>query len=192
MCSAVISAGLAFNRTPFRENPRYTPLRPLFRILINAYLAQLPQPQIAFSVRQKQPNSLDDAVAATLEMESYLPPHTQVSSGVSSTLPTEDKRTASGVDSIDKVAQLTRVVERLAERVEKLQQKAANAEHQTTQAGINSEYQPRREPPPRRRRGFTGECWSRLGTWPATVPNPASKDNSKTRHLRHCGPRVVM
>ena len=124
------------------------------RLSINAYLAQLPQSQIAFSVGQKQPNSLDDAVAATLEIESYLPPHTQVSSGVSSTLPTEDKRTASGVDSM---AQLTHVVERLAE---KLQQKAANAEHQTTQTGINSEYQPRREPPPRRRRGFTGECWN--------------------------------
>ena len=103
------------------------------RLSINAYLTQLPQPQIAFSARQKQPNSLDDAVAATLEMELYLPPHTQVSSGVSSILPTEDKRTPSGVDSIDKVAQLTRVVEILAARVERLQQKAANVKHQTTQ-----------------------------------------------------------
>ena len=31
MGSAVISAGIAFDRTPFREIPRYTPLRPLFR-----------------------------------------------------------------------------------------------------------------------------------------------------------------
>ena len=42
------------------------------RLFINAYLMQ---PQIAFSVRQKQPSTLDDAVTATLEMESYLPPH---------------------------------------------------------------------------------------------------------------------
>ena len=45
------------------------------RLSLNAYLSQLPQPQISFSVRQKQPITIDDAVhAATLEMESYLPP----------------------------------------------------------------------------------------------------------------------
>ena len=32
------------------------------RLAINAYLAQLPQPQVSFSVRQKQPSTLDDAV----------------------------------------------------------------------------------------------------------------------------------
>ena len=45
------------------------------RLSINAYLAQLPQRQISFSVRQKQSSTLDEAVAATLEMESYLLSH---------------------------------------------------------------------------------------------------------------------
>ena len=35
-------------------------------------IAFLQQPQIAFSVKQKRQKSLDDAVAATLQMESYL------------------------------------------------------------------------------------------------------------------------
>ena len=35
------------------------------RVTINTYLGQLPQPQIAFSARQKQPTTLDDAVSAT-------------------------------------------------------------------------------------------------------------------------------
>lgn len=51
-------------------------------------LTQLPQLQIAFSVHQKQPTTLDDAVAATLEQESYIPPHT--TSGINSTLSSDD------------------------------------------------------------------------------------------------------
>ena len=43
------------------------------RLSINAYLNQL-TPQLAFSVRQKRPDSLDSAVATTFEMESYLVP----------------------------------------------------------------------------------------------------------------------
>ena len=51
------------------------------RLSINAYLNQL-TPQLAFSVRQKRPDSLDSAVATTLEMESYLVPPGQVACGV--------------------------------------------------------------------------------------------------------------
>ena len=43
------------------------------QLTINAFLQQLTQPQIAFSVKQKCPKTLDDAVAATtLKMESYM------------------------------------------------------------------------------------------------------------------------
>ena len=38
------------------------------------YLRQLDPPQVAFSVKQKQPKNVDEAVAATIEMESYLSP----------------------------------------------------------------------------------------------------------------------
>ena len=33
---------------------------------------QLDHPQVAFAVKQKRPNTMDEAVSATLEMESYL------------------------------------------------------------------------------------------------------------------------
>ena len=47
-------------------------------LALNHYLAQLDEPQVAFSVKQKRPKSVDDAVSATLEMESYLQPKVAV------------------------------------------------------------------------------------------------------------------
>lgn len=43
-------------------------------LALNAYLAQLTNPQVAFGVKQKVPSTLDEAVTATLELESYLTP----------------------------------------------------------------------------------------------------------------------
>ena len=89
------------------------------RLSINAYLAQLPQPQVAFSVRQKQPATLDEAVAVTLEMESYL----QLSRplDVSVCLPPVEEHSGASIDSVDKVMELTGVVEKLAGQVKELQ-----------------------------------------------------------------------
>lgn len=41
-------------------------------LALTHYLEQIDRPQIAFSVRQKRPKSVDEAVTITLEMESYL------------------------------------------------------------------------------------------------------------------------
>ena len=41
---------------------------------LTQYLGQLDNPQVAFSVRQKRPATLIEAVSATIEMESYLKP----------------------------------------------------------------------------------------------------------------------
>ena len=49
------------------------------RLALNQYLGQLSNPQVAFGVKQKRPTSLDDAVATTLELESY---HTVGPTGV--------------------------------------------------------------------------------------------------------------
>ena len=43
------------------------------QLALNRFLALLDNPQVAFSVRQKAPKTIEDAVTATLEMESYLP-----------------------------------------------------------------------------------------------------------------------
>ena len=41
-------------------------------LTIERFLSELTNPQVAFAVRQRQPKTLDDAVACTLETESYL------------------------------------------------------------------------------------------------------------------------
>ena len=43
-------------------------------LALNHYLGQIDNPQIAFSVRQRQPKTLMEAVSGTIEMESYLQP----------------------------------------------------------------------------------------------------------------------
>ena len=42
------------------------------RLALNQYLTGLENPQVAFSVRQNKPETVDDAVRITLEMECYL------------------------------------------------------------------------------------------------------------------------
>ena len=43
------------------------------QLALNHFLGQLDNPQIAFAVKQSRPRNLDEAVTATLEMESYAP-----------------------------------------------------------------------------------------------------------------------
>ena len=50
------------------------------QIALTQYLAQIDSPHVAFAVRQKTPASLDAAVTATLEMESYWSPKLDVAS----------------------------------------------------------------------------------------------------------------
>ena len=82
------------------------------------FLQQLPPPQVVFGVKQKRPRTLDDAVATTLEMESYVSP---TPAGVSLTQPEE--ASCSLVSESSKIDKLTQVVEQLAEQVECLQQR---------------------------------------------------------------------
>ena len=112
---------------------------------INAYLTQLPQPQIAFSVHQKQPSMLDDAVTATLKMESYLPPQS-----LSAVDPVGGVDTDTvGVEG--QVAQLTHAVERLTKQMEQLQ---CTEDHSTPDSGHEGQMRPQRG-----RRPLTGVCW---------------------------------
>ena len=79
-------------------------------------MTQLDHPQVGFGVEQKQPATLDDAVTATLEMESYLLNVPKPS--VSLVNHEEDNSTIGTVRTEDK---LTSLVERLIERVERLE-----------------------------------------------------------------------
>ena len=133
------------------------------RLAINAYLQQLTQPQVAFSVKQRNPETLDDAVAATLEMESYVEsPHNRA--GAVSTLQPETE--AAIVAVIGPVEKLTRMVERLTEQVETLQEEASRARCQPADEGRDRHprYREGRQEPGNRRpkqqsRTFDGEYW---------------------------------
>ena len=117
------------------------------RLAINAFLDQLPQPQLS-SVCQKQPGTLDKAVATTLEMESYLPPK-----GTSAIDPSLTD-SCDSVHAVDKFTQLTQVVDKLVERMEQLQLQVAGTVQSPAQSGLQMGV--RRQ----QRRGFGGECWN--------------------------------
>ena len=86
------------------------------RLALNSYLQQLDHPQVAFSVKQKCPNTLDDAVSATLQMETFLP---LKGSGLSvAGVEVDEEATVAAVNPQDKLVTL---VEKLVERVEKLE-----------------------------------------------------------------------
>ena len=133
------------------------------RLSINAYLQHLSQPQVAFSVRQKRPETVDDAVAATLEMESYTP--LAARAGVNSLQPGEEPVT---IAAVDPTAKLTAIVERLVEQVETLQKEK---ETRRPPANDRRDRRPRREQEGQERgrgprqlrttpqRPFDGECW---------------------------------
>ena len=88
------------------------------RLALNVYLQNLEHPQVAFSVRQKCPETLDAAVSATLEIETYLPPK-GCGLGVSG-VEVADETTVAAVNPQEKLVTL---VEKLVERVEKLELK---------------------------------------------------------------------
>ena len=121
----------------------YPSLQPEAResLALNSYLQQLSHPQVAFRVWQTCPESLDAAVTATLEMESYT-----VSSGHMSTVSTlGHEKEQITIAAIDPVTKLTRIVERLSEQVEVLQIESARAMRPPVE-GSRNRHSNRQEP----------------------------------------------
>ena len=120
------------------------------QLAINTYLQQLSHPQVAFSVKQRRPMTLDEVVAATLEMESYVsgPDRTGIT-----TVEVEDETAA--VAAVNPIDKLMRMVEHLAEKVETLQSEVARARRQRETTRVD------RDAPRGRGRGrFLGEWWT--------------------------------
>ena len=90
------------------------------QLSLQKYLEQLDQPQVSFTVNQRVPKSLDEAVTATLEMESYALPEKMAKLGIASMdEPVEPVRSVAAVSHRN--ATTAEVLERLLKRMEKLE-----------------------------------------------------------------------
>ena len=87
------------------------------------YMGQLSNPQVALGVKQTRPKTLDAAVTATLETESFLP-RSNVHHGVSQVEEEKEKLPVSGAASGEtSQPSLVRALEQLVERVGQLELK---------------------------------------------------------------------
>ena len=87
------------------------------QLAINSYLQQLVHPQVAFGVKQKRPKTIDEAVSATLEMESYA---TQPGSATTVSV-VEGSESPAVIATTQLTEKLSTLVEKLTERVERLE-----------------------------------------------------------------------
>ena len=89
-------------------------------LALNHFLAQIDNPQLVFRVRQRAPPTIDAAVAATMELETYLHP-----SGIG--IPIAQVQMAGGEDVIAATGHMrsseggARDLEKVLERLEKLE-----------------------------------------------------------------------
>ena len=124
-----------------------------------SYLKQLDQPQVAFSVKQTRPRTLDEAVAATLEMESYAGSRAgSIATLQEESSPEEENPAVStaavGAVGPDSMAKLTALMEKLMERIATLERQQSI---QPTREVKSGQSQPGRFGG-RRRRGVV--CWN--------------------------------
>ena len=91
------------------------------QLAISKYLDQLRDPQVSFGFKQRRPRKLSEAVAATIELESYLPRTNRISRISQSEEPPMTDQTIAAIQSTQK--DLFGVVQKLVERVEQLEQR---------------------------------------------------------------------
>ena len=87
-------------------------------LALSRYLDQLSPSQISFAVKQRCPKNLHEAVSSTIELESYLPKEQSLVQSVS-----ENSETPPSVPVQAVQQQLLGAIQKLVERVEKLEMK---------------------------------------------------------------------
>ena len=120
------------------------------QLSLQIYLQQLEPSQVAFSVKQKRPKTLDEAVAATIEMESYLPRAAQTT--IAACEEEDEKATVAPVSYA--TSRLAGLVERLVERVESLELATKRNQQQQGMGYPSGRVDRRRES-----REFRRACW---------------------------------
>ena len=88
------------------------------QLALNHFLSQIENPHVAFSVRQKRPKTVDEAVSATLEMESYLDLKTVCKVDASNAVDTVEDPKPIGVNAMTSVPDMMKQV---MDRLEKLE-----------------------------------------------------------------------
>ena len=124
------------------------------RLALNQFLSQLDDQQVAFAVKQRAPSSLDAAVSATLEMESYMTPKVTVSSV--EVPPSEQEPPSVGaVSNTTHVPndKLVSMLEKLVDRLDKLE---------TSRSGDERRRVEQNRPPQQRRNAGRQSltCWN--------------------------------
>ena len=93
------------------------------RLALNSYLAQLDNMQVAVGVKQQRPKTVDEAVRATLELESYMKP---AAKGVAP-VGLEEESGFSAVSAVQKTQEaMMGVLQNLVQRMEKLEAEGSN------------------------------------------------------------------
>ena len=145
----------------------------LVLILQNQYVTQLDNPQVAFSVKQTKPSTVDDAVRSTLEMESFLKP-----SGAASVSPlsveNEGTETVAATNQDD-------TMKRILERMDQIEAelKSARLLGPSQQRGAGSPSRGRWRG--RSARSNPGNCWNCGGEGHLSHPEEASSAAGKQR-----------
>ncbi len=108
------------------------------QIALTSYLGQLSKPQVAFSVKQQKPMDLEEAVCATLEIESYLRPGARVAQ-----VAVDDS--AEPVDAVGHPSQDTRAIMELLRQVtDRLERLESGAVSQRTRTSSSQQKDPTR------------------------------------------------
>ena len=136
-------------------------------LALTAYLAQLDDPQVSFGVKQKAPQTLDEAVAGTLELESYLTPKLTVASVEVET--PQEEQTAIGAVSSNEKDSLTTLVEKLINRIDRLELNYSGVE-----AGLSRQRGRTNDQERRPRRGYR-EPAAEVICWRCNKPGHTSR-----------------
>ena len=151
-------------------------------LAVHTYLQQLDEPQVTFSVRQKRLKTLDEAVTATLEMESYL----SVAKPQPVSTVQEDDEDATTVAAVNPTTRIAGLFERLIERVERLEREQCTPEDRPTlREGSSKTGEPEaprsRPQQPRRGATFSGTCWKcrQRGHMARSCPRRTSSSQGK-------------
>ena len=93
------------------------------RLALNSYLAQLDNMQVSVGVKQQRPKTVDEAVRATLELESYMKP---AAKGVAP-VGLEEESGFFAASSVQKTQEaMMGVLQNLVQRMEKLEAEGSN------------------------------------------------------------------